>query len=394
MLNQSEDTLQSQLFTEDELKEALQQGYFECVGSSLLYKQPGIDGYHNNMADLRDFIEQWMSKLETTINNRIIEPVLKHFNPKEYGTLFEIDTELSKRIQKTQKSIESLNRLYRYIFHRRVLEGKEKQRNLGSNRLNMRDVADINMIERRCTQIESTIRFLKYMKWFVDTSFFARYQTVQPHLEQKHKERQSEKRLHYKNNLLQFIKNLVLVDNLFIDKIFEESNVKGSSPKVDYKFLLKNSKFSNFSYPMQKENEEEAQNLTYPLKNMEEFLILLKATNVSKIKDYIMLYTLLDMQMDEDSEDFQNLIQELDLAETYKEIKFYWRLETSFLDKTHYEYIANDLKELESSNPQWATSILQTLLELKNYDLAMVYISARELNLKQQKSLELIVYAL
>ena len=354
-----------------------------------------MDGYHNNMGDLRDFIEQWMSKLETSINTRIIESILKHFQPQTYGTLFEIDSDLSRRITKVQQSVETLNKLYRYILHRRILEGKEKQANLGTNRLNMGDVADINMIERRCVQIESNVRFLKYMKWFVDTSFFVKYHSRFKELEKNHNDRQTEKRQHYKNNLMQMIKNLVLVDNLFIDKVFEESNVKGDSPKASYGSLLKNSKFSNLNYAINKDEEEaQPERLQYPLKGIEEFIVLLKATNVNKIKDYIILYTLLDMGYSERNDELQSLLLSLNLHETFKEIRFYWRLENSYTDKTDTEFIKEDLKEIGSTNSQWSTSVLQTLLELKNYEVALVYMCSKDLNLKQQKSIELIIYGL
>lgn len=149
LLNKEENRMNVESFTEEELKEALQLGYFECVGSLLLHKQSGLDGYNINMGDLRDFIESWIMKLDSTINNRIIEPMLKHFNPTEYGNCFERKADLSKKILETQQAVESLEKLYKFILHRRILEGKDKQSNLNSNRLHMRDVADINTIERR-----------------------------------------------------------------------------------------------------------------------------------------------------------------------------------------------------------------------------------------------------
>jgi hypothetical protein len=115
----------------------------------LLYKQPGIDGYHNNMGDLRDFIEQRMIKLESRINYEIIASVLKHFKPETYGTLLEIDVDIKERIEEIQSSVQTLGKLYQYILHRRILEGKEKQMNLRAQRINMNDITDINMIERR-----------------------------------------------------------------------------------------------------------------------------------------------------------------------------------------------------------------------------------------------------
>jgi hypothetical protein len=63
------------------------------------------------------------------------------------------------------------------------------------------------------------------MNWFVNTNFFVVYQEKLKDLEDKQKGKQREKRNHYKNNLLQMIKNLVLVDNTFIEKVFEESNI-------------------------------------------------------------------------------------------------------------------------------------------------------------------------
>jgi len=395
LLNQSEDTMQSQLFMEEEIESALRQGSFECIGSELLYKQPGIDGYHNNMGDLRDFIEQRMSKLESTINNSIIASTLKHFKPATYGLLLEIDDDLSKRIEDTQKSIETLSKLYKYIMHRRILEGKEKQANLGTQRLNMSDIADINMIDRRCVQIESNVRFLKYMKWFVSSNFFVIYQDKFEYLQQKNKNRQSEKRNHYKSNLLQMIKDLVLVDNTFIEKVFEESNIRGDTPKASYGFLLKNSKFSNLKYSGNGKNEEQQnEQFSYPLKNIEEFIVLLKATNVSKIKDYIILYTLLDLGYDQEFDNFKSLLIDLDLEESYREIRFYWRLENAFVDKASFKKIPDELRALSNTNSHWATSVLQTLLELKHYDLAMVFACSKDIDRKQQKSIELTVYAL
>jgi hypothetical protein len=121
---------------------------------------------------------------------------------------------------------------------------------------------------------------------------------------------------------------------------------------------------------------------------------MLKATNINKIKDYIILYTLLDLGYDENYDDFRRLITELDLEQTLKEIKFYWRLENAFINKTNFKLIADEFKEVENVNPQWATSILQTLLELKHYELAMIFATSRDLKLSQQKSIELITYAL
>lgn len=149
LLSKSDKNVQLQLLSDDEIKEALKLGYLEQIGGMLMYRPTEIDGYSINMGDLRDFIEKWATKFETIINNRIIEPLLKHFKPIEYGSLFEKTSDLSKKITETQKSVESLGKLYKFIFHRRVLEGKEKQVHLNTNRLNLKDTADINMIERR-----------------------------------------------------------------------------------------------------------------------------------------------------------------------------------------------------------------------------------------------------
>ena len=200
--------------------------------------------------------------------------------------------------------------------------------------------------------------------------------------------------MHYKNNLMQLIKNLVIVDTLFIDKIFEESSIKGSSPKALYGSLLKNSNFSNMNFAIKNDNEiDPAENLTYPLKGIEEFIVLLKATNIDKVKDYIILYTLMDMKFKEESEEFQTLILKLNLEESYKEVKFYWNLETSFVDDVYFKKIYGSLAKIQNSKVFWSSSILQSLIELNHQEASMAFINMDQLDLSQHKSLELIIYA-
>ena len=200
-------------------------------------------------------------------------------------------------------------------------------------------------------------------------------------------------KLHYKNNLLQLIKNLVIVNNLFIDKIFEESNIKGSSPKTLSGSLLKNSNFSNLNYSLKTgEESDPIETLVYPLRGIEDFIVLLKATNIDKVKDYIILYTLLDIKFKEDSEEFKSLIFDLNLSETYNELKFYWTLESAFVDDTLIEKVNCSLQVMSKTKALWTSSILQTLLELSHLEAATVFINMDQLDLSQHKSLELIIY--
>lgn len=200
-------------------------------------------------------------------------------------------------------------------------------------------------------------------------------------------------RLHYKNNLLQLIKNLVIVDNLFIDKIFEESNIKGSSPKGLSGSLLKSSNFSNLNYALKTgEDSDPVETLVYPLRGIEDFIVLLKATNIDKVKDYIILYTLLDINFKEDSEEFRSLVHDLNLDETLKELKFYWTLETAFVDKSLTEQINYSLTTMNKSKVLWSSSVLQNLIELNHFEGATAFINMDQLDLSQHKSLELIIY--
>ena len=200
-------------------------------------------------------------------------------------------------------------------------------------------------------------------------------------------------KLHYKNNLLQLIKNLVIVDNLIIDKIFEESNIKGSSPKTFSGSLLKNSNFSNLNYALKTgEDSDPTETLVYPLRGIEDFIVLLKATNIDKVKDYIILYTLLDIKFKEDSEEFKSLILDLNLNETYNELKFYWTLESAFVDDSQVEKINYSLQVISKTKTLWTSSILQSLLELNHLEAATLFISMDQLDLSQHKSLELIIY--
>lgn len=116
--------------------------------------------------------------------------------------------------------------------------------------------------------------------------------------------------MHYKENFHQIIKNLILADNLFIDKIFNETDREGGTP--DYKSILKNSKIANLDFQIKNENDTQPQSLSYPLKGIEEFIMLLKATNIDKIKDYIVLYTLFDLGFTTDSPNLISLVNSLD----------------------------------------------------------------------------------
>ena len=192
---------------------------------------------------------------------------------------------------------------------------------------------------------------------------------------------------------MQLLKNLVIVDNLFIDKIFEESNIKGSTPKALYASLLKNSNFSNMKFAIKNEDKQDPEeNLAYPLRGIEDFIVLLKATNIDKVKDYIILYTLMDMRFKEDSEEFQNFIFDLNLEETYNEVKFYWTLESSFIDETLITNINNQFWIIQNSNLFWPSSVLQTLLELNNLEAALTFINMNQLDFSQHKSIELMIY--
>ena len=189
MLSQNEISSNSQIFNDNEILNALKLGHFEYIGSCLLYKQPGTDGYHTNMGDLRDFIEKWSNKFENKINNVIIDSVLKYFDPSVYGSSFESQEAIVNKILESEKSISSLVKLYHYILHRRILEGKEKQRNLGTEKLNLTDISDIKMIEKRCVEIQSNGRFLKYMQWFMETNFFIEYKKETSNLQKLQQER-------------------------------------------------------------------------------------------------------------------------------------------------------------------------------------------------------------
>ena len=105
------------------------------------------------------------------------------------------------------------------------------------------------------------------------------------------------------------IKNLILADSLFIEKIFNETNGEEGTP--NYKSLMKNNKQQNIDFQIKSEEETQPQNLTYPLKNIEEFIMLLKTTNIDKIKDYIVLYTLLDLGFTTDSPTLISLVHSL-----------------------------------------------------------------------------------
>lgn len=395
LLSQSENSKQLEIFTDEQIITDLKLGYFENIASTLLYKQPGTDGYHTNMADLRDFINKWISKFDSEINNKVTGAVLRYWNPDAYGNCLEKKEDIVRNINEIHKAISSLAKLYRYIFHRRLLEAKEKQKNLKQDRLNVNDKADIKMIERKWVQVEASLKFLNYMKWFLINDFFIYYNFEL--LDKNHKERQKQKRLHYKENLKQMIKNLILVDNLFIDKIFEDSKIKGDSPQANYGFLLKNSNFSNLNYEIKQndENEPEPEVLSYPLKNIEEFILLLKITNVDRIKDYICFYTLLDLGYTENSQALQELILENKSETTFKEILFYWRLETSFVHSGLIERIPSDIQGIDKIPYQWIASVLQTLIELKNHDVTMATLSAKSDGFddpRTQKSFELMVY--
>lgn len=193
------------------------------------------------------------------------------------------------------------------------------------------------------------------------------------------------------------IKNLIIVDTLFIDKIFEDSKIKGDSPQANYGFLLKNSNFSNLNYQIKQddENDLEPDILSYPLKNIEEFILLLKITNVDRIKDYICFYTLLDLGYTEDSQALQDLISENKSESNFKEILFYWRLETSFVHSGLSEHIPSDIQNVDKIPYQWIASVLQTLLELKKHDVTVATLSAKSDGFDDpriQKSFELMVY--
>jgi len=227
------------------------------------------------------------------------------------------------------------------------------------------------------------------MRWFIDNTgeisdvnefsqykngtFFIKYSQTVKDIQRKFDRKRTEKRLHYRDNLQQVIKNLVVSDNLFIEKIFEESSINGGSPKASGS-LLKSSGFSNLRYS--KDNEEEKiEDLVYPLRDIEDFIILLKATNVSKIQDYIILYTLLDMHYDKNEYEFESLLQSLDLHQTFKEIKLYWRLDTEFIRDSSHEELFTDINNIDTSKLQWHSSILQSLLELKCFDIFNIFMN-------------------
>lgn len=55
---------------------------------------------------------------------------------------------MKSKLISAQKLVTSMSKLYKYILHRRILQGKEKQKRLKNDRLNIDDVKDIKMIDR------------------------------------------------------------------------------------------------------------------------------------------------------------------------------------------------------------------------------------------------------
>lgn len=380
------------LFTDEEIEKFLESGYFEYVGDILLYKEPGMDGYHTNMADLRDFIEKWINKFQLKINNRLLPSFLKHFKPDVYGNSFGEAASMSSKLSQAQKSVESLCKIYKYILHRRLLEGKQKQANLKNDRLHMKDIEDIKMIDRRCFQIESIIRLLKYLKWFMDNSqFFVTYEDLARDVKHKLERKVNEKKKHYRSCLNQSIKNLVNSDTLFIEKIFEESGVANNSPKPTFGSKSKNLINKTFGDDQQDEPQED---FSYPLNGIEQIIVLLKATNLTNIQDYIILYTLMDMHFHNNQVEFESLLQSLDLYKTYEEVKVYWTIDSGYINNDERLNIGKVLDKVDSSKLQWHTSILQALLELDVTETFNTFINVHEFKDKPRNSVELMVYGL
>lgn len=361
------------------------------------------------MGDLRDFIEKWSIHFENKINNVIIDAFLKFFDPTTYGTTFETKESIMGKIQEAEKSIQSLGKLYHYILHRRILEGKEKQINLRAENLNIADVSDIKMIQKRCFQIESNQKFLKYLNWFTHNNFFITYKNSTKNLEKLHKERKSEKVNHYKENMDQTIKNFILTDALFIDKIVEETVGKGkhdddlgSAGSTDYRSILRGNKLTDYQFNI--EDKEATRSISYPLKSIEDFLITLKATNIDRIKEYVMLYTLFDLGYTENSDETTQLVNSLQCQQSLNEIQFYWRLENSYIDKDNLNFTVRDVQKLEFIPKEWTPSVLQTLLELKHHSAIRIWEDwsrvdpdssiSQALDPRMQKSFELMIYSL
>jgi len=119
------------------------------------------------------------------------------------------------------------------------------------------------------------------------------------------------------------------------------------------------------------------EDLTYPLKGIEEFIILLKATNIDKIKDYIVLYTLLDLGYEANSNSLVSFVSSLDCEKAMKEIQFYWRLENSYINSHLLNHITTDVQGLDFIPKEWTTSVLQNILELKHYDAMRIWLDWR-----------------
>ena len=382
------------IFSETEIEDFLSTGYFEYIGGSLLFKEPGMEGYcTESMADLRDFIEDWIKKMRSRINTRLLPSILKYFKPEEYGNWYEDTKTMKSKLISAQKLVTSMSKLYKYILHRRILQGKEKQKRLKNDRLNIDDVKDIKMIDRVWFQIESMTRLLTYLKWFLDNSdFFIGYPTLANGIEIKLQRRKNEKKAHYRDNLDQSVKNFVVSDTLFIEKIFEESGITSESPKAAYGSILKNSKFSDLKY--EDEKDDEKHDIIYPLRDIEDFIVLLKATNLTKLQDYIILYTLLDTHYDKNESQFEALLQSLNLYKTYEEIKIYWTLDNEPMVDPKQRKISTLLNGFDTSRLQWHTSILQSLLELKNYDAFSLFSFCKELSDMPRNAVELTIFGL
>lgn len=236
-------------------------------------------------------------------------------------------------------------------------------------------------------------RLLTYLKWFLDNSdFFIGYPTLANGIEIKLQRRKNEKKAHYRDNLDQSVKNFVVSDTLFIEKIFEESGITSESPKAVYGSILKNSKFSDLKY--EDEKDDEKHDIIYPLRDIEDFIVLLKATNLTKLQDYIILYTLLDTHYDKNESQFEALLQSLNLYKTYEEIKIYWTLDNEPMVDPKQRKISTLLNGFDTSRLQWHTSILQSLLELKNYDAFSLFSFCKELSDMPRNAVELTIFGL
>ena len=216
------------------------------------------------------------------------------------------------------------------------------------------DLTDQTELELKINEIESERRTMTYLRWFIHVNFFSQKNIDKlKQLYSANNEMRYNKQQAYEEAIPENQRDHIKSSSLFVDKMIEESNLKGE--------------------------------INYPLCDILDFLKLIKGSAMNKIKDCLILYTLLEMSDSSQRHDNDKIEQFMEIMGVHKyqsEVTLYKCLDeayqyrnnqNSLLKQKIEEAMANlQLESISQNSYSFPEAVFLSLFELGQFREALI----------------------